>query len=108
MYAIGEVIYGFPITEEICDVAEALDEELGTMDGGRFYTAYHGSWPHETGYFGVRLARFDELSTFLLSDITAKPTEEQKKKVLEDFEKLPKEYQDAAQPIGTYVVWFSS
>lgn len=124
MYAIGNVIYGTPLNEQVArlgaDVRTAgeddpLFEHLSTNDGWGgngifegFQTRYHGA-VDTVGFFGVELGTFDECGDFPLSDLTKlTPTDQQKAQVEAEFAKLPEEVRTLCRPLNVYVVWSTS
>lgn len=114
MYAIANVIYGIPITDEIhnainseeCDQTEDYppdEEELG------FTITYSGSSHRSVGWLGFSLGEFDECCDFPLSDIlNLRPTPEQIIEVNKLISQLPANVQAVAKTPDIYVVWSTS
>ena len=87
MYAIGYIVFGIPLNEEI----EKELDKLGYDPDSFFETVYHGSAPSTQGWCGVHLCRFNECDDFKVSSLKLVPTEEQKKDALARIEELPEE-----------------
>ena len=119
MYAIGNIIYGTPLTEgvyvlakEVQDAGEShplfdklCDEEQ--FDG--FETWYHGSSPWPPGFCGVKLGQFDERNDFAGIDIfSLQPTPEQRVAAEAAYNSLPEAVQECCLPLDTYIVWSTS
>jgi hypothetical protein len=128
-YAIGHVIYGFPLNDRHRDILDAwdeekildpetgetrpmTDEELMELDcqdeDGGFETFYSGNGPSRVGFCGVELDTIDECGDVHLDAMKWQATPEQKKKALEKINELDKSLRDAAQVVGHYIVWGSS
>lgn len=125
MYAIGNIIYGSPITEKVsnwleenCECPDEVYEESITIK-------YSGSASGLTGYVGVCLGSIDEAMDLLKLDldngiikfkyhhgdtkqIRLVPTDEEKDQAQRMREALPQELQDVLEPIGIYISWSTS
>jgi hypothetical protein len=114
-YAIGNVIYGIPVTKKIqeavakhesCDVSD-LDESFFEDAFDMLYTQDDGL----TGYCGFKIAKFDEGDDAqLVSDFVRpfKATPKQKYAACQKIKALPKHVREAAPKIGLYLIWSSS
>ena len=116
-YAIANIIYGIPWTDELYDLNESIGDDTPewaeswleeSMFG--FTELYSGCAERTVGYLGVRLGSFDECSDyFLLCDLDKyKPTDEQVLSVMKELEWLPEQVRSLCKPIGIYVVWSTS
>lgn len=111
-YAICQVVYGVPITENLIKVMD--DEELENVGFETLYTA-SGNYP--PGYCGVPLFKFDECEDLIKwSDFTSQIevlTEDRKSMALDMFNDLPLEVKEALKEDDiegpdVYMIWYSS
>jgi len=107
MYTIGHMIYGAPITKEICALAEERDEEIDVHDGGYFTDLYNGGG-EPAGYIGIELTTFDECSPVNCKGFSDHLTSFQVAEVTRLLDTLPKPYRDILPDIGRWIVWGTS
>ncbi len=111
-YAIANIIYGIPFTDEIQNRIEpegVLNEEIDGPEDLGFQMLYSGSSGVRPGFCGVMLYRFDECSEpFSISQLILKPTAEQKAEAEAKIAELPKDVREVCLPLDTYIVWSSS
>lgn len=105
-YAIGYIVYGFPVTEELNNAYEEMDEDWTELDA--FEHRYSGSASIRPGWCGVLLCTIDECNDVLVSNLKLTPTAEQKTKAEAKFALLPKNIQAMCPPMDTYIIWGSS
>ena len=119
-YAIGNVIYGTPLTEEIIAEIEAVIQNLGdnNYDIGDpesygFKKKYTGNGEFPTGcYFGIDIDSIDECSNVNLVDLFAKIKEVQN--LEEKYDKKLQGLEDWVRrivmkhPARPWIVWSSS
>ncbi len=102
-YAIANVIYGIPLTEEIHKaIKEEEPEDLG------FEVMYSGSAQYTPGFCGVRLCGFDECGDIAVKDLAFEPTREQRAEAEVKIAELPEYIRKVCQPVDTYIVWSTS
>ena len=117
MYAIIDVIYGIPLTEEINDLINKWEadpncdkweeDEEHRMCGFEVMYSGHGGIP--PGFCGVSLDQFDESNGHnSLINLKLEPTNDQKKKTLELINNLDREIKDIILPVGIYLIWSTS
>jgi len=117
MYAIGMVIYGVPLTEDVNAIISEFEES--EIDDGSWFednegtcgftTLYSGCADGLVGYCGVRLTEdFGTYDYFKLSDITVQPTEEQKQEALEKMAKLHPKIKEVLLDVDIWVIWYTS
>lgn len=107
MYAICNVIYGYPMTRgKAVDLVEELEDEAGVI------THYSGGSDVTPAAFGVELGRFDEATDYTEMDKleAMKPTVEQIAKVEQDLSALPAEQQEIirAEKPRVFILWSTS
>jgi len=113
-YAIGNVIYGVPWTEEL----ENYYNELENKDQDLYYSLpdklgfemlYSASAQIYPGYLGVSLAKISECNDVKLSDLISKqPTEKQKEDIRKQIEVLPQAARELMDEADIYIIWSSS
>jgi len=116
MYIIGNLIYGFPLTEDTWKIIEEWEEyeddrySTDNEETCGFTQLYHGGSDLPPGYCGVLIREFDECEDIYLGkdSFNIKVTELQKKEALSKIEKLNQELKAASPNIGLYIVWSSS
>lgn len=119
-YAIVDIVYGIPLTEELRKAndkfyegyaTEDLPEEAfileGEDEGGLFKYEYSASL-NMPAYLGVSIDSFDECSNSPMPDFYSMLTKEDKKKAEDKFNQLPEHLKEVALPIGFYMIWSSS
>lgn len=122
-YAIGTLIYGTYITQELSDLArEATD--LGHEEGHPLYeylaedgyvfegfeALYHSSGEYTPGYLGKELFDFDEcVCAMNLAELMGHSVSEEEKRSIEKaVQELPEEIRKLCPPIDYWIVWSSS
>ncbi len=105
-YAIANIIYGIPLTEEIHEAANK-HKDADIQDLG-FETMYSGSAPFIPGFCGVLLCRFDECDDLAVKDLVLVPTEKQMLEAKAKIKDLPAYIRKASKPVDVYLVWSTS
>jgi len=122
MYAIGNIIYGVPLTPQ----AVKAIEDTGDSIDPYFEALYSGNASSAIGYCGVKLGEIDECTDAVRitpdglipgsidgimkpkAKIPLAPTPAQKLEVVKKLAKLPKCVAGKLPPPGVYLVWSSS
>lgn len=115
-YAIANIIYGVPLTEEVSDLMnkweqdETNDNWFESNDGQcGFTTLYSGSAPQTIGFCGVLLGTLKEFKLYeSLSKINTQPTALQIAKTTEKISKLHPEIKALLPDVDVYLVWSTS
>lgn len=105
-YAIGYIVYGFPVTKELNDAYQKMGEDWTELDA--FESRYSGSTKITPGWCGVLLGAIDEGGNVRVSELKLTPTAEQKAAAEAKFALLPKRIRNLCPPMDTYIVWGSS
>lgn len=121
MYQIHSIIWGIPITRDMCDQfqeeALLLEEDseewqnfpaaFGEEDGGWFTTLYSGESPHEVGYLGDCVCEYPCYDPPSHEEIDRKKeslSEKRKEEILEEIRKLPSWLKNVMPSPGWYTV----
>lgn len=105
MYAIGNIIYGIPYSEEIL----AFFENNESLDPAEYFEfVYSGSGDIPAGWCGVLLDSISEGNNTSLKELELQPSEENVEQVKEKFNKLPHDIKKICLPIDVYLVWSTS
>ena len=126
MYAIGNVIYGVPITEAMQKWFDGHADELGVGEWSDlgFEMSYSGNAEIEPGWLGVSLGGIDECEHVRIvpgTDTTGLqmqslgeqpfdilPSSVQVVDVYEKVKELPEDLKKVCPEVGTYIVWSTS
>lgn len=108
MYAIGHLIYGAPLTDELL---KALEEaEIYADDWELGFTELYSGANAPAGYFGKELLEFDECEEILhfskfekaKADFTGYA------EIQSLYDALPEKVKKAIQPLDFYITWSTS
>lgn len=106
MYTIGNVIYGWPVTERLCTKADSKGEQVEDFAT----TFYHGSSDFTRGYIGAALTDFDAIEDLELDKINQLPTPTEVKAALRAMSNAPVWVQNFYKnaPPKVWIVWGTS
>lgn len=112
MYAIAQIIYGYPLVSNDTDVPSArttnelIDQALVDEEDG-FLEYYSGASDEEPVAFGIELGAFDEACAFVaLSSLPTSPTAEQLAEFQANLDKLDAHTRSAIVALGEPSVFF--
>lgn len=105
-YAIGNIIYGIPLTDEIREAMRSRPDEEEEDLG--FEMEYSGSAPYRPGWCGVRLDTINECIDTRVWAVRWVPTDEERAQAAELIAALPAEIRAVAGEPDVYIVWSSS
>ena len=118
-YAIGHLIYGLPVTEELSgaldDIIPTLEYGTEDLDEAGLHLLYTGS-SYYAGYLGEELLEFDVCVDYecfsTLENAKNKLSPSKKEEVVKMFQNFKKEFpelgklfDDSKLQIGYYIVW---
>ncbi len=120
-YAIGHIIYGIPYSDDIerniikheggiSSFDEFWDDDMvsAELDKLGFEFVYTGGCDVRSGWCGTQIDEIDECGNINIINLRLTPSDTQKQEVEDKFNKLPEHVKQAADPIGTYIVWGTS
>lgn len=123
MYVIANVIYGVPLTQELCD---NLPVDYDDLESYGFTLLYSGNSDHQVGFLGVNLGTFDESSDAIAikkkeelviegkdgTEVKLHPTTKDISEVKKMMDALPDDLKETlktyGKEVGVYIIWSTS
>ena len=109
-YAIVQVIYGVPVTQEVSDKIKEWEDEGDDRwsDNCGFKMLYSASGSDHIGYCGVNLCRLNSYGNQSISELVLTPTPEQIAEAIKKIEQLEPELRKLAGKPDVYLIWSDS